>query len=160
MIQCTCFFRIHYQEHHQKINPILMLRRKRFMKWYEENLEHIINQIYNEKSDKDLIKDFLVAYEYESGDKSLRGVDDGGLFLSAILFNSKVCLLPGSLSNCKLKSYFSTYSTSLNRECKISNSNSICSSISRSKKILSYLSYSKSFYIKMYHSQSKSKNIL
>ena len=56
------------------------------MRWYKKNLEYIVNQIYNEGANKDLIKDFLVAYEAESGDKSLRNIDNSKLFLGGILF--------------------------------------------------------------------------
>jgi len=39
------------------------------MKWYKKNLEYIVNQIYKGEGESDLIRDFLVAYEVESGIK-------------------------------------------------------------------------------------------
>jgi len=45
-----------------------------------------------------------VAYEYESGDKSLKGVDDVELFLGGILYNSYSPAI-GSYSETRSTSY-------------------------------------------------------
>jgi len=56
------------------------------MQWWKYSLNHIIKEIYND-AEEDLIKDWLVAYESETGDKSLRMVTSPYILISSLLFS-------------------------------------------------------------------------
>ena len=113
------------------------------MYWYKENLDHIVNQIYKGEGNSELIRDFLVAYEAESGNKSLRNVNNGELFLNVILFNfgSRVFSRIGSLSGRKNKTLYKKVHNSASSGFKYYRNN--CSSAKSGSILFSYsISYS------------------
>jgi len=49
--------------------------------WWKTSLNNLIDLIYKDEANEDLIKDWLIAYEYETGDSSLQGVNNLVSFL-------------------------------------------------------------------------------
>lgn len=131
--------------------------------WWKNSLNNLVSLIYNGEASEDLIKDWIVAYEYETGDTSLSNV-----IIPDILF--------GLLYNCTLSPnirtmYLDTYplsgikfgSTSKCNHVRLNYSNSCAGymykyySSSQAKKYSLYHSFSSSVSRGRYKSFSKAK---